>query len=330
MVGAIEEASDAVAITDSEGTIQYVNPAYTRMTGYSAAEVIGHNPRLERSGLGPTFHQQVRETVRTGKVWRGEAANRRKDGCSYVEDITIAPVRDAGGAVRRYIAIRRDMTARHAANEAKAFLASIVESSEDAIMSSTPEGIILSWNRGAERLYGYRAEEVVGKPVSILAPGDQRASLKSIADRLQRGESVGQFEGVGLTKEAKRVDISISACPIRNTDGQITARAAIMRDITTRVQAQEARALLASIVDSADDAICGAALDGAILSWNKGAERMYGYRAEEILGNPLSMLAPVGGIGETSQLLARIGGEKPSRKWRRSRWTATAAKSRSR
>lgn len=83
-------------------------------------------------------------------------------------------------------------------------------------------------------------------------------------------------------------------------------------------------------MDSADDAICGAALDGAILSWNKGAERMYGYRAEEILGNPLSMLAPVGGIGETSQLLARIGGEKPSRKWRRSRWTATAAKSRSR
>ena len=304
LVGAIDEASDAVVITDGEGTIQYVNPAYTRMTGYRAEEVIGRNPQLEPD-LRPPFYQQVLETVQTGKVWRGEVANRRKDGSSYLEDITVAPVRDAGGATRRYIAIRRDITARHAANEAKAFLASIVEYSEDAIMSSTPEGVILSWNRGAERLYGYRAEEVVGKPTSILAPADQRASLKWIGDRLQRGESVGQFEGVGLHKEGKRVDISISACPIRNADGQITARAAIMRDITAQVQAQEARALLASIVDSADDAIFGAGLDGAILSWNKGAERMYGYGTGEILGKPLSVLAPADGAGAASQLLDR-------------------------
>ena len=198
-----------------------------------------------------------------------------------------------------------DMTPRHAANEAKAFLASIVESSEDAIISSTPAGIILSWNCGAERLYGYGAEEVVGKPVSILAPGDQRASLKWISDKLERGESVGQFEGVGLTKAGKRVNISISACPIRNANGQIAARAAIMRDITVRVEAQEARALLASIVDSADDAIFGVALDGAILSWNKGAERMYGYRAADILGKPLSILQPTLAPA-VSQLLNRI------------------------
>ncbi|MGA3040903.1 MAG: PAS domain S-box protein [Bryobacteraceae bacterium] len=314
LVGAIEEASDAVMIADCEGTIQYVNPAYTKMTGYSAAEVIGHNPRRGKPGIGPAFHQQVREAIRNGKAWRGKAANQRKDGSGYVEDITVAPVRDDRGAVRRYIAIRRDMTARHAANEAKAFLASIVESSEDAIMSSTPEGIILSWNRGAERLYGYRAEEVVGKPVSVLAPGDQRENLKRISDRLARGENVGQFEGVGLTKEGKRIDISISACPIRNMDGQITARAAIMRDITARVQAQEARALLASIVDSADDAIIGAALDGTIVSWNKSAERMYGYPAGEILGKPVAILqpalqpapAPAGSADEAGQLFDRI------------------------
>jgi diguanylate cyclase (GGDEF)-like protein/PAS domain S-box-containing protein len=310
LAGAIEEASDAVVITDAEGVIQYVNPAYTSMTGYSAAEVVGRNPRQDPDPR-PAFYQQVMETVRTGKVWRGEVANRRKDGSSYIEDITVAPVRDAGGAIRRYIAIRRDMTVHNAANEAKAFLASIVESSQDAILSSTPDGVILSWNRGAARLYGYGAEEIVGKPVSILAPADQRANLKWIGERLQRGESVGQFEGVGLAKDGQRVDISISACPIRNAEGQITALASIMRDITARVQAQEARALLASIVDSADDAIFGAALDGAILSWNKGAERMYGYCAPEILGKTVSILQPTpaaaGGTGEATQLLERIG-----------------------
>ena len=307
LVSAIEEASDAVVITDHEGTIQYVNPAYTKMTGYGADEVIGRNPQCEPA-LRPAFYEQVIETIRTGQVWRKEIANRRKDGSSYVEDITVAPVRDASGAIRRYIAIRRDMTARNVANEAKAFLASIVESSEDAIMSSTPEGTIVSWNRGAERLYGYRAEEVVGKPVSVLAPADQRASLKRIGQTLQRGESVGQFEGVGLAKDGARIDISISACPIRNAEGQITALASIMRDITARVQVREARALLASIVDSADDAILGAALDGAILSWNNGAERIYGYRADEILGKPLSILqatmAPA--TTEASQLLDRV------------------------
>jgi len=315
LVGAIEEASDAVAIADRAGTIQYVNPAYTRMTGYGAEEVVGHRPSLENWGLGPAFHRRARRTVRAGNVWRSEVANRRKDGSAYIEDITVAPVRDADGAIRRYIAIRRDMTARHAANETKAFLASIVESSDDAIMSSTPEGVIRSWNRGAERLYGYRAEEAVGKPVSMLAPGDQRASLKWIAEKLQRGESVGQVAGVGLAKDGKRVDISISACPIRNADGQITACAAIMRDITALVQAQEARALLASILDSADAAIFGAAPDGAILSWNKGAESMYGYRAGEVFGKPISMLAPAAGIGEIFQLVDRIGRGETVSKW---------------
>jgi diguanylate cyclase (GGDEF)-like protein/PAS domain S-box-containing protein len=315
LVGAIDEASDAVVITDSAGTIQYVNPAYTRMTGYRAEEVIGHNPRLREWDMGSAVHRQVWETVRTGNVWRGEVAARRKDGSPYVEDITVAPVRDADGAIRRYISIQRDMTARHAANETKAFLASIVESSEDAIMSSTPEGVIRSWNRGAERLYGYRAEEVVGKPVSMLAPGDQRASLKWIAEKLQRGESVGQLAGVGLAKDGKRVDISISACPIRNADGQITACAAIMRDITALVQAQEASALLASIVDSSDAAIFGAAPDGAILSWNKGAESMYGYRAGEVSGKPISMLAPAAGIGEIFQLVDRIGRGETVSQW---------------
>ena len=307
LVGAIEESSDAVVITDAQGTIEYVNPAYTRMTGYTAAEVVGRNPSREKWGVGPAIHGKVRDTVSAGAVWRGEVPNRRKDGSPYVEDITVAPVLDSGGVVRRYISIRRDTTARHSANQAKAFLASIVESSEDAIMSSTPEGVILSWNRGAEHLYGYRAEEVVGQPVSILAPADQRASLKSISEKLHGGESVGQFEGVALTKEGRRVNISISACPIRDAHGRITARAAIMRDITAQVQAQEARALLASIVDSADDAIFGAALDGAILSWNNGAQAMFGYPTEEILGKPLSILTPATGRVETFQLLDRIG-----------------------
>ena len=306
LVSAIDEASDAVVIADRDGTVQYVNPAYTRMTGYSAHEVIGRNPQRDKSGIGQGLHRQIEEALSAGRVWRGEVANRRKDGGEYVEDMTVAPVRDSSGAVHRYIAIRRDMTARHAANEAKAFLASIVESSQDAIVSFTAAGIILSWNHAAEKLYGYAAAEVIGKHISTLSPGDQLANMKRLSDRLDGGENVGQFECVGLTKDGRRVNISVSACPIRNADGQTTARASIIRDITARVQAQEARALLASVVDAADDAILGTALDGAILSWNKGAERMYGYRASEAIGKPVSMLLPASKISGAAQILERV------------------------
>jgi len=315
MEKAVEEASDAIVITDANGTVQYVNPAYTRMTGYSAEEVIGRNPRQEKSGLGPAFHNQVRDSLLAGKVWRGEVANLRKDGTPYVEEISVAPVRDANGTIKRCIAIRRDVTARKSAEESKEFFASIVESSEDAILSSTPEGMIVSWNRGAERLYGYRAEEAVGKPVSLVAPEDQRASLKWISERLQRGESVGQFEAVGLTKDGTRVHISISAWPILDASGRIAARAAIMRDITARVQAQEAKALLASIVDSAEDAIFGVAADGAILSWNQGAEAIYGYRTDEILGTPVSILFASERINETTVALDKVGRGETISQW---------------
>ncbi len=306
LTGAIADSSDAVVIADGAGAVQYVNPAFTRMTGYTAAEAADQDRRMGEKALGSAFQRRIEETIRSGETWRGEVANRRKDGSEYLEEVTVTPVRDADGTTFRYVEIRRDLTARRAADETKSFLASIVESSEDAIMSSTPEGIILSWNGGAARLFGYRAEEVVGQPVSILAPPDQRARLKWISEVLRAGENVGQFEAIGLTKDGKRVNISISACPIRNEDGRITARAAIMRDVTARVQAQDARSLLASIVDSADDAIFGTALDGRFLSWNKAAERMYGYSAEEILGKPASILALPSRAADTSRLLNRI------------------------
>lgn len=112
LVGAIEESSDAIVIIRADGTIQCVNPAYTRMTGYSAGEVVGHHPCRAQPGLGPAFHDRVRDTVQAGKVWRGEVANRRKNGSLYVEEMSVAPVRDARGVIRKYIAIRRDMTAQ--------------------------------------------------------------------------------------------------------------------------------------------------------------------------------------------------------------------------
>jgi diguanylate cyclase (GGDEF)-like protein/PAS domain S-box-containing protein len=314
LLGAIHETSDAVVIADAQGLIRYVNPAFTRMTGYDAEEVLGQNPTRSTFGLDASVHKHVRETVVTGNTWHGQAVNYRKDGAAYTEEITVMPARDSDGAIRSYIAVRRDIAARHA-RAAEALLKSLLETSEDAILTTTATGMIASWNPAAEFLYGYTAAEVAGRPLSMLAPEAQLPNLQSIAETLQRGQSIGPLETVALTKSGAELHISISARPIRDEFGNITGNAAIVRDITSRVEAQEARALLSSLVDSAEDAIFGAAPDGAILSWNQGAQAMYGYAAQDVLNKSFSILFPVDRLSDFSQALQRVTAGETLRQW---------------
>jgi diguanylate cyclase (GGDEF)-like protein/PAS domain S-box-containing protein len=311
---AIEQAAEAIVITDVHANIQYVNPAFVAMTGYRAEEAIGQNTRLLKSGdQNSVYYKDLWQTIAAGEVWHGELMNRRKDGSHYLEEMTITPVRDTRGKITNYIAIKQDVTERRAAEEARRFLASIVDSSEDAIVGHTLEGTIVSWNRGAEAIFGYSAGEVVGKPVSTLVAPERTDNARQVAQALAYGRSA-RFEGVGLTKNGKRIDISLCACPIKDSQGQVAAASAIIRDITASKHAERARDLLASIVESSDDAIIGKTLDGMIVSWNKGAEALYGYRGDEVLGRPISILAPQDNADEVPLILDKIkGGELVSR-----------------
>lgn len=308
LADAIEQASDAVVITDHQGRIQYINPAFTRMTGYCAQDVVRHSTRILKSGQqAPEFYQDLWNTITSGKIWRGELLNRRKDGALYAEAMTITPVRDSLGAICKYIAIKQDVSEQREALEAHRFLASIVETSADAIITHTPEGAIQSWNHGAEQLYGYQAAEVIGKPLATLIPPDEIPRMREVAFcRILRGERVPAFAGAALHKDGTRIDVSVSVCPLTNAAGQITASAAIIRDISALKKAEEALAALASIVESADDAIFSSTLDGTILTWNRGAEVLFGYPPPEIIGKHVSALAPPERFPEQREVLARI------------------------
>ena len=306
LLAAIHETSDAVVVADDCGVIRYVNPAFTRLTGYDADEVLGQNPTASPFGMHAAVHKQVRETVNTGNTWHGRAVNQRKDGAPYTEEITVMPVRAADGVIRSYIALRRDLAARQPVTQAQDLLKSLLENSHDAILTTTTTGLIASWNPAAEALFGYTASEVAGRPLSMLSPNAALPALNCIGETL---------EAVALTKSGAELTISISACPIRDEFGNVTGNAAIVRDITARLADKEARALLSSLVDSAEDAIFGAALDGAILSWNKGAEAMYGYPAHDVLNKPVSILFPVERLADFSQALQRVIGGETLRQW---------------
>ena len=189
---------------------------------------------------------------------------------------------------------------------ADAMLAAIVASSDDAIVSKDLGGTIMTWNAGAERIFGYTAAEIVGKSVLTLLPPDRHAEEDYILSTLRRGGRIDHFETVRVRKDGRRIDISLSVSPIRDSTGRIVGAAKIARDITLRKRADEAQARLAAIVAFADDAIVAKDLDGMITDWNPAAEQLYGYTAAEIIGQAMRRLVPREREAEEDHILATL------------------------
>ena len=165
----------------------------------------------------------------------------------------------------------KDITERIAAEESRQLLAKIVESSLDAIVAVAPNGAIMTWNRGAEEIFGYSAKEAIGQPIINFVPLEHQDSQTERIETLLQGQALPLQEGVCIRKDGHRMLVSFAAWPIFNSTGEATAICILARDITLRREAEEARALLASIVESSDDAVHALTLDGTVASWNRGA-----------------------------------------------------------
>jgi len=190
--------------------------------------------------------------------------------------------------------------------EAAARLAAIVESSDDAIVSKTLDGTITSWNRAAERLFGYPAEEAIGQPIFLIVPPDRRAEEEDVVARLRRGETVKHFETVRRRKDGSLVDVSLTISPVKDRRGRVIGASKIARAIGERRRADEALARLAAIVKSSDDAIVSKTLDGVITSWNGGAEKLFGYPAAEAIGQSIFLIVPPDRHAEEERVLERV------------------------
>ncbi|MFL6373823.1 MAG: PAS domain S-box protein [Pyrinomonadaceae bacterium] len=186
------------------------------------------------------------------------------------------------------------------------WLIAIVESSRDAIISKDLNGIIQSWNKGAELIFGYTAEEAVGMPVTMLMPPERVDEEPGILARIRRGESIEHYETIRKRKDGTLIDISLAVSPIVDANGTVVGASKIARDISDRKTNLAELAKHASIVESASDAIISKDLNGIIQSWNQGAEAIFGYTAEEIIGKPVTVLMPLDRVDEEPGILARI------------------------
>jgi PAS domain S-box-containing protein len=185
-------------------------------------------------------------------------------------------------------------------------LAAVVASSEDAIVTETLDGNIETWNRSAERLFGYSEADIVGCPIEVIVPPEIRDAGENTSLCVQRGQPARHFETVGLTKDGRRVPISVSLSTVVDHQGNLLGTSRIIRDITNQKALEREAMRLAAIVDSSEDAIASKDLNGIVQTWNRAAERMFGYTADEIIGRPIRMIIPPDRQSEEDQVLATI------------------------
>ncbi len=246
----VEGTTDAVFVKDRRGRYLMINTAGARFLGKAVAEVLGKD---DTELFSPETAREImaadRRVMATGEAQTFEDVGTAA-GVTRTFLSTKVPYRDARGNVVGVLGISRDVSERKRAEEAHARLAAIVESSEDAILSTDLGGTILTWNRGAERMYGHTAAEAVGRPVCLLVPPERAGEVPAILGQLRRGEHVENHETVRLRKDGTRVEVSLNISPMRDAAGRVTGASVIACDITARKRA-ERRLAAAHAVTSA-------------------------------------------------------------------------------
>jgi PAS domain S-box-containing protein len=235
---------DAVIVTDAQGHTTFLNSVAEGLTGWSTQEAKGR-PLTE---VFPIVNARTRQPVENpvAKVLQMGTivglANHTillaRDGREIPIDDSAAPIRLPDGELFGVVLIFRDITEQRRAELTRAWLAAIIVSSDDAIVSKTLDGQITSWNPGAVRLFGYTPEEIIGKPITIIVPTELYNEEAEVLARLRRGERVDHFETVRLTKDGQRIEVSLTVSPIRDEDGEIVGASKIARDITERKRAE--------------------------------------------------------------------------------------------
>jgi PAS domain S-box-containing protein len=275
---------DPVVVLDAQLRVQTANRAFYTIFGVSRDQTQGISIRklgnndwessevwesVEAALSGPTEFQAV-------EIDREFPAGRRT--------LVLDARRLVGAGDSLVVLTFQDVTERKQAERTTSLLAAIVDSSDDAIISKKLDGTITSWNQGAERLFGYKAEEAVGQHITLIVPRERGSEEGDILRRLAGGERVDHFETARQRKDGATVDVSLTISPIRDAAGRVIGASKVARDITERRQAERALSEQARLLDLSNDAIFVRDAEDRVTYWNQAATELYGFTREEALG----------------------------------------------
>jgi PAS domain S-box-containing protein len=282
----------AYAVRAPDGVIAWYNSR--------AAELWGRVPAIDDTderfcGAYKLYHADgthmahcdtpVALALETGaSVHEQEVIIEKPDGSRVTVSVHIDPIRDRDGSIVGVVNFFHDIHERKLAERTTGLLATIVDSSEDAIVSKSLDGIITTWNKSAERLFGYAAEEAIGQHITLIVPPGRQSEEVAILERLRRGERIQHFETVRVRKNGTTLDVSLSISPIRDAAGRVIGASKVARDVTERKRVERAVAEQARLLDLSFDAIFVRDPADRITYWNNGARQLYGYTSEEALG----------------------------------------------
>jgi PAS domain S-box-containing protein len=243
----LKSIGDAVISTDDAGRVVFMNAVAERLTGWPLADARGRALteifRIVNEETRAEVESPVAKVLREGQVvgLANHTVLIARGGEETPIDDSGAPIRDARGQTTGVVLVFHDISERRKAERERMTLASIVESSDDAILSKTLDGTITSWNRAAERMYGYAAEEVLGRHISLIAPPELSGELQEIMSRIRRGERVEHLETTRVRRDGTRIEVSVTVSPLRDASGRLVGASTIARGITEQKRAEAER-----------------------------------------------------------------------------------------
>ena len=292
VAGLLESAPDATVCVDSDGRIVLVNAQAERLFGYPREAMAGQPVEMlvpdAVKGAHPGLRAGYTADPRPRLMGAGQdLSGRRRDGTTFPAEIALSALdTDQGILVSAAV---RDVTEQRQAALARARLASILESSNDAVIGECLDRVITSWNPAAERLYGYTAAEMIGTAIYRLAPGEHLIAERRSWDAVARGERLEPYQTERIRKDGTRIPVSVTLSPITDGQGQVVGMSGVSRDISAQ---EKADARFRGLLEAAPDATVCVDSDGRIMLVNAAAERLFGYPREELTGQPVEVLVP--------------------------------------
>jgi PAS domain S-box-containing protein len=298
LIVTLQSIGDAVLATDTEARVTFINRVAERLLGRPGHQIVGR----PLSTVFTIVHEDTRQPIASpvdAVLENHETAGLanhtvlvRPDGSELPINDSAAPILDSAGQLLGVVLVFRDVTERRKATRLAARLSAIVASSSDAIISKDLHGTVLTWNAGAERIFGYSETEMVGQSITAIIPTDRLIEEQDILARLARGEPIDHYETVRRKKDGTLCDISLSVSPLKDEDGRVIGASKIARDITAQKHAQraihEAQQRWQVTLASIGDAVIATDPHARITFVNPVALQLLGKTSEEIVGRPLA------------------------------------------